>query len=94
MASDLLVVDELRSQGIGTQLLAAMEQQAHVAGYWRVGLAVAVDNVRARSLYERLGYHDAGFEAYLNRWKETDEHGGEAWYEERDVYMVRNLSLT
>lgn len=91
MASDLLVVEELRSQGIGSQLLAAMEDQARAAGYQRVGLAVAVDNERAQALYKRRGYRDAGFAPYMNRWKETNEHGMEAWYEEQDVFLVREL---
>lgn len=92
MASDLRVVDDLQSHGIGSQLLSAVDQQARAAGYTRVGLAVAVDNVRARVLYERRGYRDAGFTPYVNHWKETDEHGAESWMEERDVYLVRELS--
>src|SRR3712207_6814858 len=53
--SDLFVVEELRSHGIGSRLLDAVEQLARERGYLHIALAVAVDNPRARSLYERRG---------------------------------------
>ena len=50
------VAPELRSQGIGTALIREAERRVAPRGLACVGLAVGVDNPRARSLYERLGY--------------------------------------
>ena len=48
---DLFVAPDYRSRGVGTQLLEASEGLAKREGYSRIGLGVAVDNLRARSLY-------------------------------------------
>ena len=45
-----------RSRGIGTKLIREAERRVRERGISRVGLAVGVDNPRARALYERLGY--------------------------------------
>jgi GNAT superfamily N-acetyltransferase len=57
---DLLVADGHRSNGVGTRLLDALEQEARRRGYDRLALAVGTANEGARRLYERLGYVDAG----------------------------------
>src|SRR5947199_165454 len=49
--SDLFVVPRYWSRGIGTRLMDTLESLAARQGYIQVGLSVAVDNVRARSLY-------------------------------------------
>lgn len=52
----ITVAPELRSHGIGTTLIQEAERRVSAQGITRVGLAVGLDNPRARSLYERLGY--------------------------------------
>ena len=51
-----------RSRGIGSQLMDVAERLVAGRGYERVGLSVALVNIRARSLYERRGYRDAGLD--------------------------------
>lgn len=46
--------------GIAAPLLAAAEQQVAAAGHDVAWLAVVVGNARARSFYEKHGWHDAG----------------------------------
>ena len=58
------VIEELQSRGIGTKLIAAAEQVIRERGYKRAGLAVDLNNDRARRLYERLGYQDWGKGSY------------------------------
>jgi predicted N-acetyltransferase YhbS len=82
------VTPPLRSSGIGSALVEEAERRVAERGFSRIGLAVGVDNPRARVLYERLGYE---------RW----EHGtlevswpvpGEARREsERCVYLTKEL---
>ncbi len=60
-------------------------------GYARVGLGVAIDNTRARSLYERRGYRDAGLGRYSIRWIYVDEHRQEQPREEVCVYLIKSL---
>jgi len=54
------VSSALQRRGIGTALIAAVEDEAKGLGFRGVWLAVAVDNTDARRLYERLGYLSDG----------------------------------
>lgn len=60
-------------RGIGSALINAVEREAslrRLAGVW---LDVAIDNIDAMRLYERLGYRRCA--AVVNRWSYVDEHG-------------------
>ena len=89
--SDLFVVPEYLSRGIGAQLMEAVESLVRRQGYSQVGLGVAIDNPRARSLYERRGYGDSGLGEYSIRWTLLDEDGQERRMEEVCVYLVKPL---
>ncbi|MDP3730027.1 MAG: GNAT family N-acetyltransferase [Candidatus Omnitrophota bacterium] len=54
--SNVAVYPEFRSFGIGTKLLAAIEEEAKNIGKKRVVLHAETHNARAISFYERLGY--------------------------------------
>lgn len=47
---------EMRSLGIGTEIIHTAEQTAIEKGYKQICLAVIENNPRARKLYEKLGY--------------------------------------
>jgi GNAT superfamily N-acetyltransferase len=51
------VWDGRRGEGIGTQLMGAIEEAARAAGFTRLSLSVDGDNP-ARRLYDRLGYEE------------------------------------
>ena len=87
----LLVHPDLRSRSVGTQILAAAEALVRHRGIRRIGLAVAVANVRARTLYERLGYQDAGAGEFENAWSYVDEAGNEVASSETCIYLVKAL---
>lgn len=54
---DTLCVDPVfRGQGIGTALIQFAEQHAKENGYERMALVVEQNNIRAQTLYTRLGY--------------------------------------
>lgn len=53
---ELYILDEYRSRGLGREFFAFAESLARREGYARIRLEVEEANVRARSLYERLGY--------------------------------------
>jgi GNAT superfamily N-acetyltransferase len=63
-AADLEVRTDLRSRGIGGRLLCHGEDLVHARSHERLGLAVAIRNVKARELYEWLGYRDWGHGTY------------------------------
>ena len=90
--SDLFVGADHRSGGIGSCLMDAAEGLIRQGGYARVGLGVAIDNTRARSLYERRGYRDAGLGLYSIRWIYVDEHRQEQPREEVCVYLIKSLA--
>lgn len=54
--SNVSVYPEFRSCGIGTKLLEAAEKETKLIGKKRVVLHAETQNIRAISLYERLGY--------------------------------------
>jgi ribosomal protein S18 acetylase RimI-like enzyme len=56
---DILLATAWRGLGLGTQLIAWVQQSAALAGARSVALTVAVDNRRAHALYARLGFDDA-----------------------------------
>jgi len=68
--SQLSVEPPLRSCGIGTILIEALEQRAIDRGHVQVQLGIDVNKSRPQALYERLGYRVVG-----------QGHG--AWDEER-----------
>lgn len=71
----LHVIPSLQGRGIGTCLIETAEHILRDRGYQWATIAVAVDNVRARRLYERLGY--AVFRRDDSRWSYTDPDGHE-----------------
>lgn len=88
---DLFVIPDQRSRGIGSQLLGRAERLAVRHGFPQIGLSVAVDNPRARSLYERRGYKDAGFSQYETRWSYLDREGRERQVRDLSYYLVKRL---
>lgn len=58
---DTIVVSEkFRGCGVGTELLAAVNQAAKKAGANKVGLCVDLANPKAQQLYQRQGYKIVG----------------------------------
>ncbi|TCC29204.1 GNAT family N-acetyltransferase [Kribbella sindirgiensis] len=67
---------EVPGQGVGTAIIRAAE--AIAAGEWNrpaIGLAVELDNDRARALYERLGYEPWAGPRVLDHWTEQAADG-------------------
>jgi ribosomal protein S18 acetylase RimI-like enzyme len=55
---DVFVLEQHRGQGIGTELVWGALNHARRSGCIRVELGTRRDNVRARRLYERLGFQE------------------------------------
>ena len=88
----LLVHPAYRSRSVGSQILTAAEASVRERGFRRIGLAVAVENGRARALYERLEYRDLGLGEFGNAWSYVDEAGNEVAQSETCVYLVKELA--
>ena len=58
--NNLAVLPELRGRGLGTQLLAAITDEAAHLGATLVTLEVRQSNIPARRLYERAGFYQDG----------------------------------
>lgn len=89
---DLFVMPHLRSLGIGARILAVAERLAISRDFMRIGLAVGIDNPRARALYERLGYADTGFGAFQIGGAFHDRHGIRRKWREVCEYLVKPLA--
>jgi RimJ/RimL family protein N-acetyltransferase len=83
---------DLRSRGIGTSLIRAAHTAVSGRGFRCVGLGVELSNVRARSLYERLGYTDWGRGPYREQWIEELDDGRTVVHEEPCIYLVKHLT--
>lgn len=88
---DFVVRPDLRSRGIGHQMLAHAEELTRHRGLQRLGLYVGLDNPRARALYETTGFVDSGFGILPLRWQYRGEDGAQHWHEETAVYLVKEL---
>ena len=78
----------LQSQGIGTAIVHFAEDLARSRGRVRLVIGVHEDNVRAATLYERLGYADTG-----RRWSGSYTWYDEAGAEHQETERVRVLTL-
>ena len=88
---DLFVAPRYRSRGVGSRILARAERLARERGFGRIGLAVGIDNPRARALYERGGYADAGFGAFEIGGTYQNRRGEVRRWGEVCVYLVKGL---
>jgi len=88
---DLFVLAELRSRGIGSQLLCFAERLSIEQGFTHLGLSVGATNDPARRLYERLGYQDAFFGEYIEQGEYIDEQGQQHAWKETCLYLIKDL---
>lgn len=86
----LRVHDIFRGLGIGSRLLAACELDATQRGHTQIGISVGVDNIGARRLYERHGYH-AGGQAYEDSWDYIDARGERVLMREFVLDLIKTL---
>jgi ribosomal protein S18 acetylase RimI-like enzyme len=86
----LRVHPHFRGAGIGSRLVAACEEYSRQRGHRRISLSVALDNVDARRLYERLGYSVVG-PNYCDVWFYTDAAGRNVRVEETVLDMIKEL---
>lgn len=80
---------ELRSRGIGTELIRAAERLAGERGLTVVGIGVGKDNPRAAALYARLGYHP--LVDYTDRWSYEDHDGTTRECVDACTFLVKDL---
>jgi len=72
---DLRVLERVRGQGIGSELIAVCEHLAALRGYNVIGISVnPILNSRARRLYERLGYVLESKTPYLDGYVDGQEN--------------------
>jgi len=88
---DLFVLESFRSQGVGRRILDAAERLACERGFQYIGLSVGVDNPRARALYERCGYRDAGLGPLREHLEYLDASGRRQTWDEICVYLTKPL---
>ena len=79
-----------RRQGIGSAFIKAAEQDARDRGLRKVNLEVAVEDLNAARLYERLGYQRLD-EQIKDRWWKLADDGFSQQVEELSWVMVKTL---
>jgi GNAT superfamily N-acetyltransferase len=87
---DVFVRPERRRRGVASALNHAAEQLAAERGHDRISLGYGIDNRAARSLYEHLGYTEAGIPP--QRMQETITiRGRSVEIDETMIYLVKSL---
>lgn len=93
MLEDLLVRPPVRGRGVGARLIRHAESLCRARSVKRLGLGVnPTDNPRAKALYERLGYQDAGEPPRYDIYAVTDETGQRRLYEDRWILLTKDLT--
>lgn len=90
--NDLYIAESWRGHGYGSTAIRALEKQVHDAGYPYLYISVEpLDNPRAYTLYQRLGFQQIQHEPYVHTWGSLDIEGklntGKLWL----VDMVKPL---
>jgi ribosomal protein S18 acetylase RimI-like enzyme len=88
---EFIVLEAYRSQGIGTAILGEAERRVRQRGLARMAVGVGVDNRRARALYERLGYADAGLGVFEDSGVFTNTRGDAVHWQESWEYLIKAL---
>jgi GNAT superfamily N-acetyltransferase len=89
---DLFVLEPMRSKGVGKQLIKYAEQKVRSRGFELIGLSVGIENTRAYSLYNKLGYGDSPFGEHEEHGEFIDKHGQLQTWDEWCIYLVKPLS--
>lgn len=85
------VLEPYRARGIGSQLLAAGEDEASRRGNALVGLGVEQANPQARRLYERLGYSPSAISKYEDKYRVRGALGAVSWVRASCLWMTKWL---
>jgi len=89
---NLFVVEEHRSQGMGSMIIRKAEEEARNRRFGLLGLAVDPErNPRAHALYVRHGFSDVGLPPFDASGTWTDRDGKVHPYEEWCIYMTKRL---
>jgi ribosomal protein S18 acetylase RimI-like enzyme len=78
-----------RGQGLGTRMLHVVENDLRARHYHMLTLNVAKENLAARRLYERVGFHVTAHEPGI--WSYLDPEGNLCQVEEPAWRMEKNL---
>lgn len=87
----LRVLDAFRGLGLGSLLLECAEKLVAQTEHDQISLGVGLENLRARALYERLGYEIVG-DAYDDKWTFVNARGELCNACETVFDMVKNLA--
>ena len=87
------ILPERRSEGIGSQLIAAALQTCRQRQSAHLTICVNTDNPRAHALYERLGFTDPGVGVFTTSGVYTDDKGKQHTWQNGPQWLLAQ-SLT
>lgn len=82
---------EFRRRGVASGLIGRAELLVGQRGSERLVLGVAVDNVSAQPLYQRLGYRDWGHGTVDSWWTSVANDGSAVRHDEHLLILVKEL---
>ena len=88
---DLYVLETMRTQSIGGQILNFAESLVRERGYTQIGLSVDVRNVKTKALYLRMGFRETPLGEHYERGEYVDQAGQLQTWEEWCIYLIKSL---
>ncbi|HEX8509945.1 MAG TPA: GNAT family N-acetyltransferase [Propionibacteriaceae bacterium] len=89
LLTELSVHETLQRLGLGSALVAALEERIRARGLGHARLHVEQDNPEAAALYRRLGYREVG--STLESWPVAGGHAGPQTYVTVSAVMEHRL---
>jgi ribosomal protein S18 acetylase RimI-like enzyme len=89
---DLFVIPKLRSQGLGSLMIEYCIKLAREKGFKKIGLGVAIENVKAQKLYESFNFVDSGILPYKEIWYGKNKNGVKTGpFTSLNKYLILNI---
>ena len=89
---DLFVIFNLRSQGLGSYIIKHCFKLAKQKGFNKIGLGVAIENIKAEKLYKSFNFVDSGIATYQEIWYGKNKRGDKTGpFTSLNKYLIANI---
>ena len=89
---DLFVIPNLRSQGLGSCIIKHCFKLAKQKGFNKIGLGVAIQNIKAQKLYESFNFVDSGILPFKEIWYGKNKSGVKTGpFSSLNKYLIANI---
>jgi len=89
---DLFVIPKFRSQGLGSLMIKYCINLSREKGFKKIGLGVAIENIKAQELYESFNFFDFSISLYKEIWYGKNKSGVKTGpFTSTNKYLIANI---